>query len=694
MEACPPPLSKWGNSFCTAKEAIEERIDANEHYLSARENLHHVPSLVDLAAERLANSAAALQDVESLDDVPPIILSVNIWRWHRIPYPALCRALVRLASEGMEPEALEGGANNVDEWILLNEKWLRDGNQPQWKTGLVTFSDTDSVFPDSILSQSGRTIARKGSLPGYELLCDAREPRITIQPSVEAFERTFEHMSDGSLKNLDWNNLFVAGGIVLGTLLSVDSREGERCSDPRWKSSDIDIYVYGLTPGEANQKLQHLFDTFCANLPAGTPTLVVRNCTTITFYARYPLRRIQIVLKLAESPKNILLNFDLDVCAMGWDGASLWMLPRAARALETGCSVFTMSLIRGHYLSDRRASTQERIFKYADKGYSIRILPSYLASLAAQDGHGEKRLSSVADGQRRLTEERIDEMQNRDDSGMEGAVSAWGSGGLLECLLPRFAGYRRSRCLKKGFKTFMRFVALWEMGRRGEVRLRQDIWASTCYQDAMTTYDDAPTPRYRWDERFDIAAFQTHMARANADELRNWADTDFHRRLDRLGAIEGFQRTASAASVDALLAEAQDIRMQVLLPCAFAAYANDVVRAAQARAGLRETALLVPTVRGRGTFDLAGAAADPQADGLFLWRVGAELMWQQLDRAVDEVFEALYAFRRVNEHLRDPPVFQARRLGNEFARRKVYSEFDAFAGWVGLEKKKAKKKKR
>jgi hypothetical protein len=104
-----------------------------------------------------------------------------------------------------------------------------------------------------------------------------------------------------------------------------------------WHSSDIDIYVYGLSADEATEKIRDIYKVFRSNLVNGspTPTLGVRNSKTITFYARYPLRRIQIVLKLAESPKDILLNFDLDICAMGWDGTELWMLPRAARALES-----------------------------------------------------------------------------------------------------------------------------------------------------------------------------------------------------------------------------------------------------------------------------------------------------------------------------------------------------------------------
>ncbi|KAJ7098268.1 hypothetical protein C8R44DRAFT_888899 [Mycena epipterygia] len=331
-----PPLSRWGKTFHLTKETIEEHVNAYQQYLSGRGKIFGgIPTLVDLAAECLANVSLEDSDHESLDDIPPVILRPRIWSWHKIAYPALCCALLCLSLDpdfALDPDS----AQNVDEWILLNEKWLRDGNQAEWHHGLVTLGDTDNVFLNSVLSLSGRTIIRSGLLPGYEVLCEACESHVTIQLSVEAFERTFEHMSDGLLKDLNWNNLFVA--------------------------------VYGLSPGEANEKIKHLFETFRANLPAGTPTLVVRNCTTITFYAQYPLRRIQIVLKLGESPKSVLLNFDLDVCAMGWDGTAFWMLPRAARALE-------------------------KLLKQAfdiDKGYGIRILPSYILSLGTASSDGKK----------------------------------------------------------------------------------------------------------------------------------------------------------------------------------------------------------------------------------------------------------------------------------------------------------------
>ena len=41
------------------------------------------------------------------------------------------------------------------------------------------------------------------------------------------------------------------------------------------------------------------------------------------------------MLKLVASPLEVLLNFDLDVASMGFDGHDLWLLPRAVRALQS-----------------------------------------------------------------------------------------------------------------------------------------------------------------------------------------------------------------------------------------------------------------------------------------------------------------------------------------------------------------------
>lgn len=137
--------------------------------------------------------------------------------------------------------------------------------------------------------------------------------------------------------------------------------------------------------------------------------------------------------------------------------------------------------------------------------------------------------------------------------------------------------------------------------------------------------------RYKWDDKFDTKAFGKHIDEANVEEISGWIHTDFDGRLLPHGVgprnLPGFQRMTYAPNVDALLSKNKDIVMQVLLPCQFAVYANDVVNKAQARAGLPQTTLLKPAMPG---FDFMGAS-DPKTDGLFFWHIGKEL-----DRRVDE----------------------------------------------------------
>lgn len=87
------------------------------------------------------------------------------------------------------------------------------------------------------------------------------------------------------------------------------------------------------------------------------------------------------ILKLVASPAEVLLNFDLDPCAIGFTGTTVFFLPRCARALETGYTVFTTDLVEGHHLGDRRETQLPRIYKYADRGFGIRILPQYIRQL-------------------------------------------------------------------------------------------------------------------------------------------------------------------------------------------------------------------------------------------------------------------------------------------------------------------------
>lgn len=217
-----------------------------------------------------------------------------------------------------------------------------------WSYGLVRIQDFSTVF------SSGKPLSNKGGVspfafkmtrsdvpsPGFTVLDAKKKPAVYLQPSIEAFQSRWNSMTGNVLHGLDWSNVFVAGGTALGSLLTPeipsDHDDGSHVpKEAEWLTSDIDMYIYGLGPKLANLKLKHIADTYQKNLPAGAPFLIVRNSQTVTLYSQFPTKRVQIVMKLMSSPRDVLLNFDLDICAVGFDGAQVWMLPRCARAIES-----------------------------------------------------------------------------------------------------------------------------------------------------------------------------------------------------------------------------------------------------------------------------------------------------------------------------------------------------------------------
>ncbi|KAJ7611561.1 hypothetical protein DFH06DRAFT_1244477 [Mycena polygramma] len=643
-------LSKEAGHYSNcARKTIEYQLESYEKYTSApRKIFSTLPSLVDALAAKIPETE------EGLEQIPDAILSQRIWGWHATPYRMFRQAVTRLEADGPPTKRHKAevqvtqASKDIDEWILSHERILgeRERVGDDWRFGLISLAHADAVFPSSIKTASSRTIVRPTSLPGYKVLSTARAEKIEIQPSTAAFRHRFDRFTGGLLKNLDWSNIFVAGGIA------------------------------------ANAKLEHLFATFRANLPRSAPTFVVRNSKTVTFYSRYPIRRIQVVLKLVKSPKAVLLNFDLDVCAMGWDGIEFWMLPRAARALETGFNVFTMNLIQGHYLSERRATQEQRVFKYAKKGYGIRILPSYIASLEESKG----KLSDIS----------RDETLFPLDTDKIAASSRWWTKKVMDEILEyhptkpvshldlenkyQLSAEPGGRSCLTGFSLFMRHVALWDMEQAGTK------WASTDYGDAPEsglTYDD--TPSYTWGPRFNILEFQYQIDVFNVRQILEWRKDRFMTQHGLDGdEFDSADRLTYGVTATAVLDYAHDVVLPVLLPCKFAAFANKLVGEAQAAAGLQVSMILTPAVKAHRHL-VVDAESDDTTEGVFLWRIGRELMWQQLDRKIDEVFEALWAFYRIND--RTFADAQMLRLMTQLSKRAirptVEDEFDAFARWVG-----------
>ena len=248
----------------------------------------------------------------------------------RVPYHILRACLAHTDIPGIELVDIDGA-------ILSNERHMRNQGASEDHRYLVTLPMLTSILQTSTASNPSAFVRNPIPIGSFEFLDERRKDVVQFQSTDAGYISTFDRITKGILRGLDFSNTLIAGGMALTTLFHTDSTMD---NDRPVIDCDIDVYLYGLTAREANEKVTRIYAIWRDNLPpTNRQTLVVKSAKTINFIPEYPNRRIQIILKLLPSPMHIFLNFDL-ACAIGFDGTRVLMLPRCARAIETGCSVF------------------------------------------------------------------------------------------------------------------------------------------------------------------------------------------------------------------------------------------------------------------------------------------------------------------------------------------------------------------
>ncbi|KAE8270438.1 hypothetical protein A4X09_0g1887 [Tilletia walkeri] len=687
------------------------------------------PTLFAQAASRIAIELgkASEKEAQAIAKRVPHVASLEfkniIWKLPRLPYAIFSQALqnasaIAEAAKAKSDDDPGKEENDIDKWIIRNEKYMRarlildqpreedskasaSKNDPipslaqlgidkvssHWKEYMVGLGrDAKRVFvhnnnnPAELPSATIR-IERpdKAQLPGQLLLDQYRKDAIEIN-TLPAFQSRFDSMTFGALKGLNWSNVLVAGGIALAALTCVTDEEMKNS-----ESSDIDLYVWGLTADQANTKLQEIEKVFVSNLPADKDTgkpiqyAVLRNSQTITFMpGKYPYRRVQVVLKLCPNPMAILLNFDLDQVAIGYTGDEVWMLPRASRALITGYTTFTMDLIHGSFLAPRKATQDQRVFKYAERGYGLRFLPSYLEALG-----------TVPLNQRTTTENNVpEESLLRDELSVtmrgERARVAW-------WLAHRFGAFTSpldkrevsmndmtiglgndtpelaEKSSMSGWQLFARHIALWELAQLGYCRLKEQVVSHSSggpdYVDDGLSYDD--TADYSWNHDFTIGKLQQvvdGLNQSDEETLCNTLETEIPYRVKIDPDDEDYYEEDEEDEEDYLVeSNCSDISEDW-------GEDNDEVDTGF---------VLLYWVQG---LDPSAPAALEDTDS------SSRLHWQLVSREADEIHEILHAFRRAHRNLTVPLEVRNERLRLQIARRLVRpterSERDAFVRWA------------
>ncbi|KAH7108180.1 ankyrin [Auriculariales sp. MPI-PUGE-AT-0066] len=199
---------------------------------------------------------------------------------------------------------------------------------------------------------------------------------LAMAESIEEFRKVFSVFSEGTLGQLGagpWPNVVVAGGSVLAALLPLPSTVKEQGSkralrkyfheDASWASSDVDLFLWGLTPDQAEKRCVEIYEAIRDSVP--WDVTCVRTKHAITLHSQYPYRNVQIVLRLYSSPAEILAGFDVDCACLAFDGSRLWASPRALAALIRQCN--TIDITR------RSPSYEVRLTKYARRGFEVQV---------------------------------------------------------------------------------------------------------------------------------------------------------------------------------------------------------------------------------------------------------------------------------------------------------------------------------
>ncbi|KAJ3554518.1 hypothetical protein NP233_g12406 [Leucocoprinus birnbaumii] len=205
-----------------------------------------------------------------------------------------------------------------------------------------------------------------------------KDGEASMVTDMDEFKKNWAIFSEGSLSQLaNWNNVIAAGGSVLSSLLPLapEHKKSKRAirkyyHSAAFPSSDVDLFLWGLTPEQAEKKIVAIYEAVRDSVP--WDVTCIRTKHTISIHSQYPYRSVQIVLRLYQSPAEVLAGFDIDAPCCAYDGERVWANPRALMAMIRQCN--TVDVTR------RSPSYEVRLAKYAKRGFEV-----YVPNLRRQD---------------------------------------------------------------------------------------------------------------------------------------------------------------------------------------------------------------------------------------------------------------------------------------------------------------------
>ncbi|THH16522.1 hypothetical protein EW146_g4129 [Bondarzewia mesenterica] len=174
-----------------------------------------------------------------------------------------------------------------------------------------------------------------------------KEGSPSIVASIADFKEAWAVFTECTLSRLaDWNNVIAAGSCVLACLSPVLD-EAVHVGSKTWfhdisyRSTDVELFLWGLTPEEAQNKIIAIYKAVKSTVKSDA--ICIRTKNFVSIHLNYPRRCIRFPLRLFSSPAEILASFSVDSTCCAYDGNRVWASPRAIIAIMRQCNTVDLA---------------------------------------------------------------------------------------------------------------------------------------------------------------------------------------------------------------------------------------------------------------------------------------------------------------------------------------------------------------
>jgi len=191
---------------------------------------------------------------------------------------------------------------------------------------------------------------------------------------LDQFKKNFALLTGNLLGSLtDLKNIVFVGDLVVGALYRTP--EGNHAGSDvhfanQFRDADIEIAIVGLDGAAAMKRVSDIY--FAAQSATKATCEIIRTKTEIIILGQYPVRNIRIPLRFFKGPAEAVFARDVDCTCVGFDGSTVWALPRAQRALTKRYNLADFEL--------RHVTYEVNLYRWAKRGFAV-CVPGFQSHL-------------------------------------------------------------------------------------------------------------------------------------------------------------------------------------------------------------------------------------------------------------------------------------------------------------------------